>query len=325
MSNIEILQVSPLPAFLMNDLQALYQVHDHAHMTDPSSFGRIKAIIGASQSKVDLKLLATFPSVEVISILGNEYQSVDVQGAIKKGVKVAYTPDFAHDDVADLAMGLIIAMVRKLPQADRFVKNSDWVEGDFSLTKRVTGLRLGLIGFGELGQAVAKRAHGFDMRVSYFDKAPAKGFEQSWVSQPQTLAEQVDILVLCLPALAGDVSLSASTQPIVDQSVLDALGSKGYLVNISQAHLVDQGALIKALQTKKIAGAALDVFLTEPKIAPEFKALQNVVLSPHMGSATEEARRLMAQLALANLQSHFSQGTLLTPVPQMAQTQTPSP
>lgn len=325
MSNIEILQVTPLPAFLMNDLQALYHVHDHSHMTDPSAFGRIRAIIGSREAKVDLKLLATFPQVELISILGNDYQSVDVPGAIKKGVKVAYTPDVANEDVADLTMGLIIGLIRKLPQADRFVRNSDWVDGEFSVTKRVTGLRLGLIGFGALGQAVAKRAQGFNMRVSYFDKAPVTGFEESWVAQPRILAEQVDVLVLCVPPEQGDVSANAASEVIVDQSLLDALGSKGYVVNVTQPQLIDQSSLIKALQSKKIAGAALDVFASEPKIAAEFKSLQNVVLSPHIGSATEEARRFMAQLAVANLQSHFTQGTLLTPVPQMALLAPPSP
>jgi len=318
MSNIEILQVTPLPAVLMNDLQALYQVHDHSHMTDPSAFGRIRAIIGSREAKIDLKLLATFPQVEVISILGNDYQSVDVQGAIQKGVKLAYTPDVANEDVADLAMGLIISLLRKMPQADRFVRNSDWVDGEFYVTKRVTGLRLGLIGFGALGQAVAKRAQGFNMRVNYYDKAPVQGFEESWVAQVRALAEQVDVLVLCIPPDQGDVSVKASAGVIIDQGVLDALGSKGYVVNVTQPQLIDQASLIKALQTKKIAGAALDVFDSEPKIATEFKSLQNVVLTPHIGSATEEAKRFMAQLALANLQSHFTQGTLLTPVPQMA-------
>jgi lactate dehydrogenase-like 2-hydroxyacid dehydrogenase len=215
-------------------------------------------------------------------------------------------------------MGLIIGLVRKVPQADRFVRNSDWLDGEFSVTKRVTGLRLGLLGFGALGQSIAKRAQGFNMRVSYFDKAPVSGFEESWVAQPKTLAEQVDVLVVCIPSTQGDVSANSSSEVIVDQSVLDALGSKGYVVNVTQSQLVDQTALIKALQTKKIAGAALDVFASEPNIAAEFKSLQNVVLTPHMGSVTEEARRFMAQLAVANLQSHFTQGTLLTPIPQMA-------
>jgi lactate dehydrogenase-like 2-hydroxyacid dehydrogenase len=174
------------------------------------------------------------------------------------------------------------------------------------------------LGFGALGQAIAKRALGFEMRVSYCDKTPVDGFEESWVAQPKTLAEQVDVLVVCVPPTLGDVSANASSEVIVDQVVLDALGSKGYVVNVTQSQLVDQTALIKALQTKKIAGAALDVFASEPKIASEFKSLQNVVLTPHMGSATEEAKRFMAQLAIANLQSHFTQGTLLTPVPQMA-------
>jgi len=168
-----------------------------------------------------------------------------------------------------------------------------------------------------LGQAVAKRAQGFNMRVNYYDKAPVQGFEESWVAQVRALAEQVDVLVLCIPPDQGDVSVKASAGVIIDQGVLDALGSKGYVVNVTQPQLIDQASLIKALQTKKIAGAALDVFDSEPKIATEFKSLQNVVLTPHIGSATEEAKRFMAQLALANLQSHFTQGTLLTPVPQM--------
>jgi lactate dehydrogenase-like 2-hydroxyacid dehydrogenase len=306
----EILQVSPLPPFMMNALQeADYIVHDHTHIKDPGALSKVTAIIGMGSAKVDKKLLTMLPHVKLIAICGVGYDGVDVATCKEKGIVVTHTPGVLTDDVADLAMGLVLSIGRRIPQADKFVRNGDWVDDAFNLTHKVSGARLGLVGMGRIGSAIAKRAEAFDMRITYTGREAKADLPYAFCTTAVDLAAQVDYLVVAVPG--GD-----DTKNLINAHVLQALGSKGYLINIARGSVVDQPVLVQALKDKTIAGAALDVYWDEPIIDPELRRLPNVVLTPHIASATVETRQAMAALTLDNLQAFFDGRALPTPVPE---------
>jgi lactate dehydrogenase-like 2-hydroxyacid dehydrogenase len=295
---------------MMNDLQQEYVLHDHAHILDPEAFTKVTAFVGfGSTAKVDRKLLAMFPNVKMISIFGVGYDGIDVAAAQERGIQVTHTPDVLTDDVADLAMGLILSIGRRIPQSDKFVRNADWVSEPFSMTHKVTGTRLGVVGLGRIGQAIAKRAAAFDMTIAYTGRRAKTNAPFRYYPTASELAANSDYLVVAVPG--GD-----DTKNMINAQVLKALGPKGIVINIARGSVVDQTALIQALKDKSIAGAGLDVFWDEPNIDPQFFKLQNVVLTPHNGSNTHETRRAMADLALANLKAFFDEQPLLTLIPE---------
>jgi hydroxypyruvate reductase len=285
-------------------------LHDHAHILDPEAFTKVTAFVGVgSAAKVDRKLLAMFPNVKMISIFGVGYDGIDVAAAKERGIQVTHTPDVLTDDVADLAMGLILSIGRRIPQSDKFVRNGDWVSEPFTMTHKVTGTRLGVVGLGRIGQAIAKRAAAFDMTIAYTGRRAKTNAPFRYYPTASELAANSDYLVVAVPG--GD-----DTKNMINAQVLKALGPKGIVINIARGSVVDQTALIQALKDKSIAGAGLDVFWDEPNIDPQFFKLQNVVLTPHNGSNTHETRRAMADLALANLKAFFEERPLLTLIPE---------
>lgn len=306
----EILQVSPLPPSMMNALQeADYIVHDHTHIKDPGALSKVTAMVGTGSAKVDKKLLMMVPNLKLIAICGVGYDGVDVDAAKDKGIVVTHTPGVLTDDVADLAMGLVLSMGRRIPQADKFVRNGDWVDDAFALTHKVSGARLGIVGMGRIGRAIAKRAAAFDMNIAYTGRQAKADVPYHFYNTVQELAAWTDYLVVAIPG--GD-----DTQNLIDASVLQALGAKGYLINIARGSVVDQPVLVQALKDKTIAGAALDVYWDEPIVDPELRRLPNVVLTPHIASATVETRQAMAALTLDNLQAFYEGRPLPTPVPE---------
>lgn len=306
----DIMLVSSVPTFMMNDLQQEYVLHDHAHILDPEAFTKVTAFVGfGSMAKVDRKLLAMFPNVKMISIFGVGYDGIDVAAAQERGIQVTHTPDVLTDDVADLAMGLILSIGRRIPQSDKFVRNGDWVSEPFTMTHKVTGTRLGVVGLGRIGQAIAKRAAAFDMTIAYTGRRAKTNAPFRYYPTASELAANSDYLIVAVPG--GD-----DTKNMINAQVLKALGPKGIVINIARGSVVDQTALIQALKDKSIAGAGLDVFWDEPNIDPQFFKLQNVVLTPHNGSNTHETRRAMADLALANLKAFFDEQPLLTLIPE---------
>ena len=306
----EIMQVSPLPPFMMNALQqADFIVHDHTHIKDPGALAKVTALVGTGAAKVDKKLLMMLPHVKLIAICGVGYDGVDVDAAKEKGIVVTHTPGVLTDDVADLAMGLVLSIGRRIPQADKFVRNGDWVTDTFPMAHKVSGARIGIVGMGRIGRAIAKRAAAFDMRIAYTGRAAKADVPYTFYKTVPALAAEVDYLVVAVPG--GD-----GTKNMIGASVLQALGSKGYLINISRGTVVDQPVLVQALRDKQIAGAALDVFWDEPLVDPELRRLHNVVLTPHIASATEETRRAMVALTMENLQAFYQKRPLLTPVPE---------
>lgn len=306
----EIMQVSPLPPFMMNALQeADYIVHDHTHIKDPGALVKVTALVGTGAAVVDKKLLSMLPNVKLIAICGVGYDGVDVVAAKEKGIVVTHTPGVLTDDVADLALGLVLSIGRRIPQADRFVRNGDWVNDTFPMTRKVSGARLGVVGMGRIGRAIAKRAAAFDMRIAYTGREAKADVPYTFYKTATALAAEVDYLVVAVPG--GD-----GTKNLIGASVLQALGPKGYLINIARGSVVDQPVLVQALKGKAIAGAALDVFWDEPIVDPDLRHLPNVVLTPHIASATDETRQAMAALTLDNLQAFYERRALPTPVPE---------
>jgi hydroxypyruvate reductase len=317
MSRPELLTVAKLAPFLMEPLQAAFTVHDRIHESlqdnETAAFSRaaprIRAICGSGESKVGEALMAQLPALEIISIMGVGYDGVDVAAAKARGVMVAHTPDVLNDDVADLALALMLNVARRIPQADRHVRDGRWPQGNMPLATKMSGARLGIVGMGRIGQAIAQRALAFGMSIAYTARSTKPALPYAFHATPAALAAASDFLVVITPGGAG-------TRKLIDASVLKALGPQGYLVNVARGSVVDEAALIEALQKGTIAGAALDVFENEPYVPDALRALDNVVLVPHIGSATRATRQAMADRAFANLQAHFAGQPLPSAVPE---------
>jgi hydroxypyruvate reductase len=313
-SRPQILAATRLPPFLLEPLQAAFIVHDRLHESNPSAFAKvapeIRAICGGGESRVPRSLMAQLPALELVSIMGVGYDGVDVPAALERRIPVTHTPGVLNDDVADLAIALMFCVARRIPQADRYVREGRWsAEGPMPLARKVSGARLGIVGLGRIGLAIAQRAQGFGMSVAYTSRTEKAQPAFRYYPSARELAAQVDFLVAITPG-------GAQTRHLIDAQVLAALGPRGYLINVARGSVVDETALIDALQKGVIAGAGLDVFENEPQVPEALRALDNVVLTPHMASATRETRQAMADLAIDNLHAHFAGKPLLSPVPE---------
>lgn len=297
----------------MAPLQLAYTVHDRIHETDAAAFSqaapRIRAIAGGGESRVPRALMDQLPALEMISVMGVGYDGVDVTAALERRVPVTHTPGVLNEDVADLAIGLMLSVARRIPQADQYVRTGQWLNGPMPLACKVSGARLGIVGLGRIGQAIADRARAFNMSIAYTARHQKPDAPYRYYASAQALASEADFLVLVTPGGAG-------TRKLVNAGVLKALGPKGYLINVARGSVVDQSALVDALQKGLIAGAGLDVFEDEPYVPAQLRAMNNVVLTPHMASATLQTRQAMADLAAANLHAHFAGQPLLSPVPE---------
>lgn len=312
MSKPEILTVAKLWPPYMQELQETYVVHDCTHESDPAAFAqiapRIRAIAGGGESQVTRALMTQLPALEMISVFGVGYDRYDVAAAREHKIPITNTPDVLTDDVADMGIALMLALARSVPQADKFVREGKWPDGPLPLARKVTGARLGIVGLGRIGSAIARRAAGFDMSIAYTSRNKVADSPYTYYPTPAALAAEVDFLMVITPGGAG-------TKSLINAEVLTALGKKGYLINVARGSVVDESALIEALKNDVIAGAALDVFEDEPNVPEALRAMSNVVLTPHVASATWQTRRAMADLAYGNLQAHFASKPLLTPVP----------
>jgi lactate dehydrogenase-like 2-hydroxyacid dehydrogenase len=264
----------------------------------------IRGIVTGAGLGVPNATIERLPALGIIAINGVGFDRVDLQFAAARGIRVTNTPDVLTADVADFALALVLSLLRELPAADRYVRDGRWLAGPMPLGRKVSGRRFGIIGLGRIGRAIAARLAVLGP-VAY--SASAANTDQPryrFVADPVQLARDSDVLVLA-------ASVTASSRRMVGRELLDALGPQGYLVNISRGTLIDQAALIAALQERRIAGAALDVYDDEPNVPEALRALPNVVLTPHIGSATHETRDGMARMVLASLDAHFAG----TPVP----------
>jgi len=303
----DLLAVAKLPPFLMEPLQTTFTVHTSV---EGAPLERIRGIAGSGESKVPAELMAKLPALEIVSIMGVGYDGVDVAAAKARGVMVTHTPDVLNDDVADLAIALALNVARRIPQAERYLRAGRWAsEGPVPLATKLSGARMGIVGMGRIGQAIAERARAFGMHIAYTARSAKPGLPYTFHDQVTALAAASDFLVVITPG-------GAATRKLIDAKVLAALGPKGYLVNVARGSVVDQDALIEALQKGTIAGAALDVFENEPNVPEVLRTLDNAVLVPHIGSATRATRQAMADLARNNLELHFAGQRPNTPVPE---------
>ncbi len=307
-----ILQNGRLMPALEKSLSEEFDLHPLWREADPKKFlaehgGEFIGLATSARVGADAALITSLPALKVIGSFGVGFDTIDIDAATKRGIAVSNTPDVLTDCVADLAFGLLIDVARGLSASDRFLRRGDWLRGAFPLQTRVSGKRLGIVGLGRIGRAIAKRASGFDMDLRYHNRHPAADTPFVYEASLPELARWADFLVV---ASAG----GPETRHLISAEVIAALGAEGFLINISRGTVIDEQALVEALAHKRIAGAALDVFEKEPHVPQALLALDNAVLLPHIASGTHETRQAMADLTQANLRSFFKDGKLLTPV-----------
>jgi lactate dehydrogenase-like 2-hydroxyacid dehydrogenase len=307
-----VIQIGRLQASLEAALAAEFDVHPLWRETDAGAFlaregGSFVGMATSARHGADAKLMDALPGLRVISNFGVGYETIDVDAARARGIAVANTPDVLTDCVADLALGLAIDVARGISAAERFVRRGDWLKAQFPLQTRFSAKKMGILGLGRIGRAIAQRAEGFDMSIRYHNRRPVDGVKYGYVASLKELARWADFLVI---AAAG----GAATRNLVSADVLDALGPQGFLVNIARGSVVDEPALVRALGERRIAGAALDVFADEPHVPAALMELDNVVLLPHIASGTHETRAAMGNLVVENLRAFFATGKVLTPV-----------
>lgn len=272
------------------------------YRTNPPATTR--AIVGGGSSVVDAVLLDRLPALEIVAIHGVGYDGIDLATARARGIAVTTTPDVLTDDVADLAIGLMLAVQRRIVANDGAVRSGGW---QVDLSRRASGRRIGIFGLGRIGKAIAERAAPFARELHYTARSAKPDFAGVFHADIASLAAACDVLIIAAPG-------GEATSHSVDAGVLAALGEDGILVNIARGSLVDEPALVAALRAGTIAGAGLDVFADEPAVPDVLKTMDQVVLSPHQGSATVDGRAAMAALVVANLDAHFAGKALLTPL-----------
>ncbi len=276
-------------------------VASHAH--------EIEAIALINELGVDGQLIAALPALAMIANFGAGYDDIDLAAAAARGLVVTNTPDVTTEEVADVAMALLVMAVRNLGAAERFLRAGKWSDSTaFPLSiGTLRGRRLGIFGYGRIGQAVARRAPAFGLEVAYHSRCPVEGSAGRYFPSLREMAEHVDTLMICAAGGAG-------TRHSINSEILDLLGPEGILVNISRGSVVDTAALTQALRDRRILGAALDVYEGEPQVPPALLELDNIVLMPHLGSGSQHTHRMMAKLTYDNLVAWFETGRPLTPI-----------
>jgi hydroxypyruvate reductase len=307
----DILLIEPMMPEVEAQLDAAYRVHRLFKAEDPAALiaqvgPSIRAIVTGGAHGASNEVVDALPALEIIAINGIGTDAVDLERARARSVRVTTTPDVLTEDVADLALGLMLATSRRICVADRFVRAGRWPNAHLELSARVNGKRLGIFGLGHVGRAVARRAEGFGMPIAYTERHPAD-VAYRFVPELEELAQGSDFLVI---AASG----GPATRGIVNRPVLDALGPTGILINVARGSVVDEPALVAALSEGRLGGAGLDVFVHEPEVPAALWSMDNVVLQPHQASATIETRHAMADLVLANLAAHFAGREPETPV-----------
>lgn len=313
----KLLQISKMPlAQLDEDLRQAYDVSLLSEQNNPADFlqrhgADFHYLVTSAAIGVTGSTLAALPNLQCISSFGVGYDAIDKDAALQQHLRVGYTPGVLNDCVADLAFGLLIDVARGISASDRFVRAGQWTAQRFPTQTRVSGKKLGIVGLGRIGSTIAKRASGFDMEVAYHNRRPVDGSPFQYHSSLLELAKWADFLVV---AAAG----GSASRHLINAEVLKALGPKSFLINIARGTVVDEAALLAALQNQTIAGAGLDVFEQEPTPLSGLLQENQAVLTAHIASGTHETRQAMAQLVLDNLHSFIATGQLLAEVPWSA-------
>ena len=314
MTKPHVLQMGPYPDWEIPPLEARFVLHRLYEARDRAAFlaevgPHIRAIATRGDLGANAEVIGACPNLEIIAINGVGYDAVDFAAVRARGITVTNTPGVLDGECADIAVGMMLALARGMIGAEAWARSGDWAaKGAYPLQRRVWGQRAGILGLGRIGMELGRRLQGFGMKISYLARSP-KPVPEGWefIADPADLAAASDFLFVT--ALAN-----ASTRHIVNAKVLQALGPRGMLFNISRAQNIDEAALLDALEAGSIGGAGLDVFEGEPALNPRFTKLSNVVLQPHVGSGTFETRMEMGRLVLDNLVAHFDGKPVLTEV-----------
>jgi lactate dehydrogenase-like 2-hydroxyacid dehydrogenase len=307
-NKIEIIMTGPLMAYAADQLKARFTVHELWKAQDRAAVlaelgSRVRGVAGGgSHVRIDGALFDALPKLEIVSNFGVGYDNVDAAEAGKRGLVVTNTPDVLTDEVADLAIGLLLATVRQLPQVDRYLRAGKWLSGAYPLTTSLRKRRIGIVGLGRIGKAVAHRLEAFGVEIAYHGRSRQADVAYRYYPSLVEMAGDVDTLVSVAPG-------GESTYHIINAQVLKALGPNGIVVNVGRGTVIDEVALVEALKSKTI-----DVFEDEPRVPAELIAMDHVVLLPHVGSASVHTREQMGQLLVDNLVSWFDGKGPLTPV-----------
>jgi len=308
-----LLIVGELPAWDLEALSDRFDLHLYYAAEDKAGLlargaATIRAIATKGEIGADAAMMDALPKVEIIACYGVGYDLIDVAAAKARGIRVTNAPDVLTEEVADMAIGLLLAAARRIPAGDAWVRDGSWkTKGSMPLTTRVWGKRIGIVGLGRIGRAIAQRCEAFRMPISYSARAKKDGVPYQWYPTPAAMAPHVDILMV---SAAG----GAETRGLVDRAAIEALPEGAMFCNVSRGTVIDEAALIEALRSRRIAAAGLDVFLNEPDIDPVFATFDHVVLAPHAASGTVETRKAMGKLMRDNLEAQMDGRPLPTPV-----------
>ncbi|MCF3931949.1 2-hydroxyacid dehydrogenase [Acuticoccus sp. M5D2P5] len=310
---VDVLIMNRLLPSCIEGLDAAFNTHKYFEASDKDAFlaevgPKIRGVATSGHLGCPPEVMSRLPNLEMMASFGVGYDGIDVDAARKHGVRVSNTPDVLNDAMAEITLGLIIALCREIPQADVYTREGKWAsKGNYRLTRELTGKTIGIIGLGRIGKEVARRCQAFKMQVVYHGRNKQEAEPYPYYADLTQMAKDVDWLVNIVP---GD----ASTNKMINRTVFDALGPDGLFVNVGRGTTVDEAELLSALKEKRIGGAALDVFEDEPNVPEGFFGLDNVVLSPHQGSATHKTRWAMGDLVVRNLKAHFAGLPLISPV-----------
>lgn len=315
MTRTDILMTGRMLPSVIEALEERFTLHRLWEAPDRDAFLRevgpqIRGIATSTMAgRPDAAFLAHFPKLEIIASFGVGYDNVDVHEAARRGILVTNTPDVLNDEVADLTIGLLIATLRRIPQADRYLRSGGWLKAPFPLSPSLRSRKVGIAGLGRIGKAIARRLEGFGVEIAYHGRTRQENAPYAYHSSLVGMAEAVDVLIAITPGGAG-------TRHMINREVLKALGPDGVLINVARGSVVDEQALIEALRDGTILAAGLDVFADEPRVPQALIDMDNVVLLPHIASGSVHTRKAMGQLVVDNLVSWFSGNGPLTPVPE---------
>lgn len=309
----ELLMIGPLLPHTMRQLEAGYTLHRYDMAPDKPALlasiaPRVRAIVTRGDYPLKRDVMAAMPNVRLIASSGAGYDGIDIDAARDLGMAVTHTPGAVNECVADTAWALILTTVRRTLPNDRHIREGRWPSGQVPLTEKVWGQRLGILGLGGIGKAIARRGEAFRMDIAYHGRTRQPDVAYRYYDTPVELARNVKILVSAIPG-------RDETRGLIGREVIDALGPEGYFINISRGSTVDEPYLVDALVDKRLAGAGLDVFADEPRVPEALYALDNVVLQPHTGSGTHDTRHAMGQMVVDNLAAFFAGRPLLSPIP----------